>query len=113
MFMNDSNKVTKPNRIKVLLKDLPKSLTGPITDEIKDYSVPLLLNMQFIGSGTLIKCNRKHYVLTAHHVLKNQAWKANFNAGSQDEIGLAIATFPHKFSRRAEHLELIEIGVPK
>ncbi len=83
--------------MKMKLKDIPDDVLDEVALQLKNYLVPICgLSPQsndhpfrFTGSGTLVRIDNSHYVLTAAHV-----WT---ETQSMDEIGLILTDHPSQF----------------
>ena len=99
--------------------ELPKSLfEDKIKPIIEQYTTALLLDGEFAGSGTFVRCNDIYGILTAHHIPhnpKNPAMRFNFKASSSQNLGLVITNTSdlfQNFSIPMKYMELIDIGDP-
>lgn len=96
--------------------ELPKNLfEDKIRPEIEQYTTALLLDGEFAGSGTFVRCNEVYGILTARHIPHNPkipSMKFNFKAGSSQSLGLVITKDFHSFNIPMDHLKLIDIEVP-
>jgi hypothetical protein len=88
------------------LKDLSKQVQDNVGTEIGKYTVPLVLDWRFIGSGTLIRFGECHGVLTASHVVSNKDWQINAGAYSKQTLRTAVAEYAHDLSIEARRLEI-------
>jgi len=80
------------------LESIPKTVDDQIAANLMNYLVPLSTvrqprnsgsSMTFIGSGTLVEIHGGFHILTAAHV-----WH---EAKDEDELGLALTTYPSAF----------------
>jgi len=53
-----------------LPKDIPSSLLGEVTSEIKAFTTAFIAGFEQVGSGTFAVINGRHGILTAEHVEK-------------------------------------------
>ena len=92
--------------VRFQLKDLPKQLQDNVGTEIGNYTVPLVLDWGFIGSGTLIRFGNCYGVLTASHVVSNNYWKIDVGANSKQALRTAIAEYAHDLFIEARRLDI-------
>jgi hypothetical protein len=94
---------------KYKIKELPKSLIKLAADECGRYSIPLIVNEQFMGSGTLVKIDNIHGVLTAEHVVNNPRdanLRLKCDSKSTQYFQTSIADFAHELKIPARLLSL-------
>ncbi len=92
------------------LKDLSEANQEQIREITDPYTVPIVINGEHGGSGTLIEVDGMHGVLTAEHVIRNPD-KPNHHLDKPTKDGpwllIPPAKFPGGKSLHAKRLELV------
>lgn len=76
----------------VYLGDLPPEITGIVTEEIRHFAVPLMLNNEFLGSGVLVEVDGRPGILTAEHVINNPALPFDNSVDSRQALATSVST---------------------
>jgi len=90
------------------LSGLPEDFRNQSRIAVGTYSVPIVVNGELCGSGTLIRCGDTYGILTAHHVVK----QLDFTANSDKKLYLSVADFPHRLTFEMRNLASITIAEP-
>jgi hypothetical protein len=97
----------------LLVSGLPHEFLSLATNVINGYSVGLIRLLKrpnkpdlarFIGSGSVVKVQDQHGIMTAHHVLEELYYPC--------DLGLILVEGEHHTSIPVENLDLVEIAVP-
>jgi len=88
------------------LKDLSQQFQDNLGTEIGKYTVPLVLDWTFIGSGTLIRFGACYGILTASHVVSNKDWAVDCGAYSRQRLRVVVAEYAHDLFIEARRLEI-------
>src|SRR5439155_15057179 len=97
---------TAEREMRFQLKDLKKEFQDKLGSEIGKYSIPLILDWDFIGSGTLIRLGECFGILTASHVVSNNDWEVDCGAYSKQVLRVAVADYAHDLSIEARRLQI-------
>jgi hypothetical protein len=101
-FANDPD-ASKPM---IKLGSLPAKLKEAILGETKCFAVPLVLDGQFIGTGTLIEFRGCRGILTAAHVVRNDFWAINCSANSKQQLNTAVSDQTQNLAIPARYLSI-------
>lgn len=90
------------------LNEMPEAEREKVRGLTADYTLPLLVNWDFIGTGTLVQIGRHFGILTAEHVV-NPPCKPKMRL-VKPEVGMklrtSVADFPHDFFIEVEYLQV-------
>jgi len=100
----------KPERFRFRIGDIPRKVVNRACAEVGNYSVSLIHEGEFAGSGTLIRYGSLYGILTAHHVVHGGRVPFDFN--SRQRLGITITNFPADFHLEMRYLRCVDIGVP-
>lgn len=94
------------------IKDLPDYLLLAIVKSLMPYTVGVYRGEQQLGTATLIQCDGRKGLLTAHHVIHRPNPPLDITPTSTEKLLLAIMEQRHSFQIPAKYLQEIEIGIP-
>jgi len=86
--------------------ELPEALQDQISAATELHTIPLLLDSEFIGSGTLIRFGNCEGILTAAHVIKNDLWAIDGSSSSRQRLVTSVEKEPHELSIETRFLEV-------
>jgi hypothetical protein len=70
----------------IQLGNLPNALRDKLSEYTKIYTIPLILDSEVIGSGTLIRLGDCAGILTAAHVIRNDSWRIDCSTTSKQRL---------------------------
>lgn len=90
-------------------RDIPEDVQNRLGRAVGDFSIPIVLDWQFLGSGTLIQFGDTRGILTAEHVVRHPteaARRIDTSINSKQRLFTTIAEHPHELMIPARYLEL-------
>ena len=90
-------------------RDIPNDVQNRLGRAVGDYSVPIVLDWQFLGSGTLIRFGNTRGILTAEHVIRHPTEtgkRIDTSINSKQRLMTTVAEHPHELMIDARFLEL-------
>ena len=93
---------------------VPRAIFEQASTETKRFSSALILDGQLAGSGTFIKWESHHGILTAHHVIHNPRESARkFNFTSDQRLALQVEeNREHWFELDMRACRCVDVGIP-
>src|SRR5438552_13651800 len=93
---------------------VPREIFDRANVETKRFSTVLILDGDFVGSGTFIKWGDQHGILTAHHVVHNPYdSRRRFNFTSNQKLALQVEEDrDHWFDIDLCACRCVDVGVP-
>jgi len=86
--------------------DLPETLQERISADTDTHTIPLLLDSEFIGSGTLIRFGNCEGILTAAHVVTNESWAIDCSPNSAQRLFTSVKNEAQELYIETRFLEI-------
>lgn len=99
--------------VKINEADVPESVWDEMTCQIERFSTAIILNDQFLGSGTFISWDENFGILTAEHVTNNptsSSLRFRFSGNSDQMMNLTVVSYGHNLKFDVRFLKSITLG---
>lgn len=93
--------------------EIPEEVWDDMTYQLAGFSTAIIIDNQFLGSGTFISWNGNFGVLTAEHVTNNPDSAKHtfrFSPDSTQHMNLTVAPHRHNLKFEVRHLRNITLG---
>jgi hypothetical protein len=102
-----------PEEFGIRLSDVPDAISEEVRQVADHHTVPLIINDEPVGSGTLVQIDEYSGILTAEHVV-NHPRRSDLRliglTGPPRQLSMAIAEFPHAISIPSDVLRIVKTG---
>lgn len=83
------------------IKDLPESLRDEVLKCVTKFTIPIIVDDMPLGSGSLVRIDGVHGILTAEHVVRspyNEAHHLDYTGFPERFLSTCVADFPHSLT---------------
>ena len=93
-------------------KDLPDCFTDPFIRAAWDHSTALIIEGDFVGSGTFVKWDGHYGILTAEHVINNPKSPRHRldTSSSSQKLGIIVEEKVHQLEICSNYLQCVDLG---
>jgi len=98
-----------PGEFRIRHTDIPEEVQNRLGRAAGDFAIPIVLDWQFLGSGTLIRFANSYGILTAEHVVRHPSKvekRIDTSINSKQRLITTVAEYPHELAIETRFLDM-------